>query len=1126
MSARTSSVAPGERTRLPEDIGARRRIAEDLETTLFVQAAAGSGKTGALVARVVALIDGGRAELREIAAITFTEAAATELRTRVATALADPIASDAGGVVAGRRADALLQLDEAAMTTIHGFAQRLLTEHPIEAGLPLRFDVADERTASLVRQERFDAFIDTLFDDESARDLLGAAQILGVTPEHFRALSDQMSERFDPGERPSTPADGLRVVVRECVGTVREAGAECLDHRGGCPDPDDRLRVRLDRLAGALDDPLLDRADEDAWLGALAWLVALPGESRGKVGRATSWAPGRIEDAREALREYDEARAAGLAAVWDRVLGEIGGRLREEAARFADERRAVGSLFFSDLLVLGYEVLASSPAVREDARARYRYLLVDEFQDTDPLQFQMLTLLGGEGGTGALSGGRLFFVGDPMQSIYRFRGADVARYRAVRDAVGVDATVELTTNFRSAPEICTAVSEIFAKLVEGPDAATVRLRPFRQDDPRTRVWRIGHGDAERSVGERRAEEATAIVEALRALVDSGATVVDEGSARPVAYGDVAVLVPARTGMATLVRAFTLAGIDVRLTESALVYDAEEVADLVTVLRAIEDRGEESDVVAALRTAIFSISDPQLRAHVEAGGRWDLGLTSPPRGSKTDAGAPEIHAAFAVLRELRDARRLLGPVGTLLALIDRCRVREIAASAPGGVDALSRIAFLIGRARACEEAGGRTVADLLRFFALEKRLRVRVPDPELPGERPDAVRILTIHGAKGLEFPVVVLAELGRTIGERAKPPDLIVEGGRIEVALGEGRATRGYRSCADQSAAEDAAEALRVLYVGATRARDYLFICGAHRRSSSGATSLAALLEDVIDLPEAPRSPTDRAGSDARSRERDAVTPEMLERASAHWAAIAEASTRIAAVAPSALERTAVAGRGPRRGADPLIDGDDPGDDRGAGGIGWRRARAGTAIGRAVHGLLQRIDLTDPRDLEALAVRCAEREGCAEFAETVATRARAAVSSAIVRQAAANPRALRELPVTAVTGDGVLEGVVDLCFPTDGGWVIVDYKTDVVADVAEAEQRADRYRLQAGAYALALQGVTGAPVARVVLLFLAPPDGSIEVAIGDLPRAMADAADAIAADLAPQTLALGHDRSR
>jgi superfamily I DNA/RNA helicase len=620
VSARTSSVAPGERTRLPEDIGARRRIAEDLETTLFVQAAAGSGKTGALVARVVALIDGGRAELREIAAITFTEAAATELRTRVATALADPIASDAGGVVAGRRADALLQLDEAAMTTIHGFAQRLLTEHPIEAGLPLRFDVADERTASLVRQERFDAFIDTLFDDESARDLLGAAQILGVTPEHFRALSDQMSERFDPGERPSTPADGLRVVVRECVGTVRAAGAECLDHRGGCPDPDDRLRVRLDRLAGALDDPLLDRADEDAWLGALAWLVALPGESRGKVGRATSWAPGRIEDAREALREYDEARAAGLAAVWDRVLGEIGGRLREEAARFADERRAVGSLFFSDLLVLGYEVLASSPAVREDARARYRYLLVDEFQDTDPLQFQMLTLLGGEGGTGALSGGRLFFVGDPMQSIYRFRGADVARYRAVRDAVGVDATVELTTNFRSAPEICTAVSEIFAKLVEGPDAATVRLRPFRQDDPRTRVWRIGHGDAERSVGERRAEEATAIVEALRALVDSGATVVDEGSARPVAYGDVAVLVPARTGMATLVRAFTLAGIDVRLTESALVYDAEEVADLVTVLRAIEDRGEESDVGAA-DGDLFDLRSTAARP---CRGRWAVG----------------------------------------------------------------------------------------------------------------------------------------------------------------------------------------------------------------------------------------------------------------------------------------------------------------------------------------------------------------------------------------------------------------------------------------------------------------------------------------------------------------------
>ncbi|HWD25353.1 MAG TPA: UvrD-helicase domain-containing protein, partial [Acidimicrobiales bacterium] len=326
----------------PEDVAARERIRHDLGSTIFVQAAAGSGKTSALVARVTCLVDHGLAELREIAAISFTEAAAAELRGRVASSLCEPPPLESPPEAAARRVAARLQIDESAITTIHGFAQRILSEHPLEADLPLRFEVADERTASIAREERFEAFVDRLYDDPGSADLMRAATVLGIGVEPLRALASQMSERFDGLDLPPEPTLTIPDLVAALAERVRAAALECLPHAGLCTNEEDLLLRRIVRLADALGAVDVD----GGWLDLLGWITGLAAEKRARVGRRGSWRGSGIEPVRDAIVAYEGARVAALASIHDAVLRGIGRRMLVEAQSFAEARRHAGDLFF------------------------------------------------------------------------------------------------------------------------------------------------------------------------------------------------------------------------------------------------------------------------------------------------------------------------------------------------------------------------------------------------------------------------------------------------------------------------------------------------------------------------------------------------------------------------------------------------------------------------------------------------------------------------------------------------------------------------------------------------------------------------------------------------------------
>ena len=471
---------------LPSDQAARERIRADLDRTLFVEAGAGTGKTTALVGRVAELVISGRVTApRELAAITFTEAAAAELRDRVREQLErDADRLDLDDEARARVRAVLADVDEITITTLHGFASRLLGEFPLEAGLPPGFEVEDEIEASVRFDRRWVALVDDLHTDPDLREVLGRALVLGLP---LRRLSE-VARIFDDNWDRLGPARGRTALSPVDVSAVTEPLGAALGHLDACVDPDDLLCEHLENHAGPIHRELTlltEVGDPEALLTALV----RAGKLSSKSGRQEAWHGAKPEVA-AALEAAEAARVALVHAHRSEVLGVLTDRVRRFALEGADDRRGRGLVSYHDLLVRARDLLRADGEVRVALARRYRYLLIDEFQDTDPLQIEIAALLAAADPAHVperwqdvdVVAGKLFFVGDPKQSIYRFRRADIALYAQAEEAFAAD-PVRLTANFRSVPDVLSWVNQVFGELIADDGDAQppyVDLAPHRR----------------------------------------------------------------------------------------------------------------------------------------------------------------------------------------------------------------------------------------------------------------------------------------------------------------------------------------------------------------------------------------------------------------------------------------------------------------------------------------------------------------------------------------------------------------------------------------------------------------------------------------------------------------------
>ena len=1125
------------------DQAARDRIRSDLAATLFVEAGAGSGKTRALVDRVLALVGSGVA-MEHIAAITFTEKAATELRDRIQRRLHS--AETRHQLGEERSETASLQLDGSAVGTLHSFAQRILSEHPLEAGLPPSVEVLDDIGSQIEFEVRWREFLDQLLDEPEMGPALLRLEILGVRLDHIRALALRLNENWDrvaglaggPGPLPPVDVGEIRAGLR----ILGEAKRKCTAWA------DDALFARIEAVESEL--ARLDGAEDD--MARLEILLSAIQAGRGRAGRQSNWG---IGDEGKANKAAATAALKELAAprdeksnqpqsicvqILDRAaqaaLEVLVARLAAFTLDCAEERRARGRLEFHDLLVRARLLLrhdTHGPAVREALRERYQRLLIDEFQDTDPIQVELAALLGcGEAGAGAdpwsetgTDPGRLFFVGDPKQSIYRFRGADIATYLeacAWTDRQEHGRIEGLATNFRSTKPIIGWVNYVFERLIrptpgsQPPYAALDPVRPPVPKGPAVTVLGAEPIDipGRAYAKELRRREAHSVAGAVAAILQDGWEVDDgtpnEPANRPARLGDIAILLPSRTSLSDLEDALEAASIPYRAEASSLVYNTREVREVLTAVRAVADPTDELALVAALRSSLYGCGDDDL-AHwrLALGGRFSL-LRRLPEDAPADH---PVAAGIAHLAELHRAKRWTNPPALIERLVRERGAFETAVAGGRPRDVWRRLRFVIDQARAWADAGGTDLRSYLEWARLQGADNARVTESVLPETDDDSVRIMTVHAAKGLEFPVVVLSGMTTGMAQRARGPTVAFDAsGAAVVKLRGGVESETYEAWRPIDEQMDADERIRLLYVACTRARDHLVV-SLHRRvpSESGTTenSAAWALAGAGAAEAGAFDGTALLGTASEtapfaSAETAAATDRATLPDRRAWELELQRSLAAASV-PVAVSATGLAGRGGEPDAgDPSLD-KDPDD---AGRPPWSKGRYGTAVGRAVHGVLQDVDLSTGEGLEALAERQAAAEGVSGRSRAVAGLARAALGTDVAREAAASEH-WRELFVAAPFGERLLEGYVDLVYRSPDGLVVVDWKTDSAAGEGAVDAKLARYRLQGAAYAAALEAVTGEPVARMVFVFL-EHGGAVEAELVDLQGAVEDVRAAVA----------------
>jgi len=1121
---------------VPPDEAERQRIRSDLDATLFVEAGAGAGKTSALVARIVNLVHSG-VPITAIAAITFTEKAAAELRSRTRQRLD----ADSGPTTG----EALARLDHAPIGTLHSFARRILFDFPIEAGLPPGFSVLDELESGLAFEEQWNDLLDRLLDDaEPAGGLIDGGRAFvelcefdgfGVNKgarrmaDDFRSNWDLVSDRVDladPG-----PLDVDTSVLVELTEQIRstpvpaddkqlDTVAELVTLAAGLGS--DSLRTRLEAIA-ALDSKYGHWATRKVLPGSKGkWTAELgsSGEAALETLRHREVELGRL--ANERLEQVKRHRR--------RLLGAIIGRFVLDTAT---ERARSGQLEFHDLLVLARRLITEHPSIRRLLHERYVRVLLDEFQDTDPIQLEIAVRLTAHPDDPAQVvsdspmehswrdlrplPGRLFIVGDPKQSIYRFRRADISQYLRAADQVGAD-SVHLSANFRSTRAVIDFANDVFGRLIafetdaqpafqaldacRAPgllDHGTVSLLGVDRHDDLTANQRnadIGSADALRL---REAKDVAATVST--ALADRW-PVFDEalGTLRPCRPGDICVLLPTRISLPSLEAELRHADLSYRAENSSVVYATTEVRQLLLVVRAADDPTDTLALVEALRSPMYGCSDVELWEWKSGGGTWNL-WAEPP----AELAEHPVAEAVAHVRSVAERVGTVSPADLLAAVADERRLFDLALADLDARDVWRRLRFVIEQARAWADAGGHGVRRYLQWATLQAS-ESRVADTILPENDHDAVRVMTIHAAKGLEFPITIVA------GLTTKPRRTVTNGvvWANDSWMLAGRGDDGV-FVAHQPIDEQMgdAERRRLLYVACTRAVDHLVVSlhrGAPTKNNADYADWGPLTSAELLWAAGSAEPTSGAERAEVTLRAVAATPAAAN--TIEWADHTEWATERHRAFDAASRRTGIAAT---RLSEELAGGserttvDDPGLDKRPVNVElppWQRGRYGTSIGRAVHGVLQFCDLAIGADIDNLARAQCAAEGVIGLEGQVAALARSALSAPIVRSVVDGAEHWRELFVAAPVGDRVLEGYVDLLVRTADGLVIVDYKTDQWSGPVQSSERVGRYRLQLAAYGAALSNALDEPVVGGILVRCSPRGDADQITIDEWDAAL------------------------
>ena len=1082
----------------PVDQSERERIRTDLASNLCVEAGAGTGKTTVLVERIAEVLRTGHATVDQIAVMTFTEAAAAELSARVRQRLEEAL--DAAGDEDERRRvhAALTGLHRAHVETIHAFAAALLRERPVEAGLDPSFEVLDELNAGLDFDTAYQDWLQDVLSEEG--DEIVTAIRRGFDLPQIRKLVETVHAHRSL--LPLAVETATATVAAAFVTEITATAGECrrlLPYAGtdevGISDMEAIIDY-ADRLQSASDDPVeLDREI----------LYRAPRLNPGR-GRKADWNdPARCAESKALRKHVREVHAVASDALRSEAIVALLPLAESFVTEYEALRKSNGTADFDDLLEWARDLLATSREARDYFRKRFPVLLVDEFQDTDPVQADIALCIASDDEPGQNwlelrpRPGSLTIVGDPKQSIYRFRRADIAVYDAVRYGPLAGGEARLVQNFRSVAGVLDWVNGVFDRVLVREDGVQPANTPLvtgdaRLDDESLSVC-VVHGEPEdTSANGVRAEEARLLATTIRKAIEDGWTVRDRASGltRPATYGDAVVLLPRRTALDIYLDAFRRAGVPTRAEGGRSFFQRQEVRDLASTLQSMDDPLDQIALVAALRSSAFGCSDEEIYLHYAAGNRLDYRLDH--------TGSPEsVAEAMAMLRDLHDLRSRVSLAQLVRVTLERTRLIEIALTGWDGQQSAANLVKLADRARAFSASGAGGLRGFARWLT-DQRSSSDEAEANVAEESDEVVRMMTIHASKGLEFPIVALANLGSQKRNDVEPvPERQARRLHLRVKAGDNEfKTPGFDVAWAREQGQKAAEEKRLLYVAATRARDHLVVPVASYPLKEGPLlyellpslpawdpAVAGTVVDgchVIDRDALPHLADDEPPGRASVPE-SAVTEALAERE--EWEAARAAVVRTARDELVVHPATQDEGDNPVPaslvGADdqPLIAG---------GGEGPPRQK-----GEALHRVLELIDLRAPDDLESVVHAVCTLAGIEGAADEVLEMARACLDSPVVARALAADELWREVPYTTRVTDGYATGRIDLVFREGDHLVVADWKSDMVAP-SGVEAAGEAHRPQGESYVRALETTTGLTVKEVVWVFPRAPGEAVQVA--------------------------------
>lgn len=873
--------------------------ATTLDRPVAVTAGPGSGKTRVLVARYLEILETTGADIENIVAITFTKKAASEMRERVRAEMDERAAGaldpDSRRAWRQRRRE----LDGAVITTIHGFCSRLLREHPVESAIDPQFTVLDGYQESVMSDSAAHAAVTGAID-------AGLTEVAELVASYSRVGLVRAIERVQKTIR--SLGLGLDVVVDATSASLSTE----TDWRAAVERVDALVEEASSTLASFAEKTQKERTDK-----ATAASKLVPFAERWLQSRGSLLDPAVAADGVSLLALLEQiARVLPPKVISKRLKpfvaelhtvagsakagGELSGIALDLVARhylpiFASlvekmgklyelEKQAASALDFEDLQLGVRRLLTEHPDIARRARARYLYFLVDEYQDTNGLQRDILKAFVADGGA------NLFIVGDPKQSIYGFRGAEVSVFAETsRDIVKEGGErIDLSTNFRSDGRIVGFVRELFDCVMRAPDSidpedletlgfvaheASDANHVAESEEPVVELilaadWSTGayeaevEGDDARSAVGKDPEdgedgrdlEARLLAERIRDLVVSGEPIVrveDEESTeshRACRYGDVALLLRTRSHVKDYERALRLAGVPFYVVAGKGFYDRPETRDVLEVLRFLDNSTDELALAAALRSPLFGISDETLLALradrlavSQATGRRPRSIDQLPLWKAVVEGKSSVlvtgdqrealGAAVEVLQTLRGLRNQVSISALVREVIRLTRIDAVVAAADDGPQRLSNIEKLVAVARNFERGSGRLLGDFTEYVREFNRLESDEAEANVRADA-NAVAIMTVHKSKGLEFPVVAIADLEGEFRQRSG--DVLLDrrlgiGFRVPDGTARRLPTLLYGRLVERLRVRERFESMRTMYVAATRAKDRLILAAAAR---------------------------------------------------------------------------------------------------------------------------------------------------------------------------------------------------------------------------------------------------------------------------------------------------------